>query len=67
MTTLVAILLFTVIWIAPEMLLNTIRKVLEGGYSVKTAILVLLYELPKYFRKSFSWDFYLVHCSHLIN
>ncbi len=44
--TLGAILLFTVIWIAPEMLLNTIRKVLEGGYSVKTGILVIFYELP---------------------
>lgn len=46
MATLVATLLFTVIWIAPEMLLNTIRKVLEGGYSIKTAVLVILYELP---------------------
>lgn len=46
-TTLVAILLFTVIWIAPEMLLNTIKKTLEGDYSAKTAILVLVYELPK--------------------
>lgn len=48
----VAILLFTVIWIAPEMLLNTIRKVLEGGYSVKTAILVILYELPNILGKA---------------
>ncbi len=52
MATLVAILLFTVIWIAPEMLLNTIRKVLEGGYSVKTAILVILYELPNILGKA---------------
>lgn len=51
-TTLVAILLFTVIWIAPEMLLDTIRKVLEGGYSVKTAILVILYELPNIIGKA---------------
>ena len=49
----VAILLFTVIWIAPEMLLNTIRKVLEGGYSVKTGILVLFYELPNILGKAF--------------
>lgn len=53
MATLVAILLFTVIWIAPEMLLNTIRKVLEGGYSVKTAILVIFYELPNIIGKAF--------------
>lgn len=52
-TTLVAILLFTVIWIAPEMLLNTIRKVLEGEYSIKTALLVLSYELPNILGKAF--------------
>lgn len=51
-TTLGAILLFTVIWIAPEMLLNTIRKTLEGDYSVKTAILVLLYEIPNILGKA---------------
>lgn len=51
-TTLGAILLFTIIWIAPEMLLNTIRKVLEGGYSVKTGILVLVYELPNILGKA---------------
>lgn len=52
-TTLVAVLLFTVIWIAPEMLLNTIRKSLEGEYSVKTAILVIFYELPNILGKAF--------------
>lgn len=52
MTTFGAILLFTIIWIAPEMLLNTIRKVLEGGYSLKTGILVLLYELPNILGKA---------------
>ena len=51
-TTLGAILLFTVIWIAPEMLLNTIRKVLEGGYTIKAAILVLFYELPNILGKA---------------
>lgn len=29
-TTFVAILLFTVVWIAPEMLLNTIKKLLRA-------------------------------------
>lgn len=52
MTTLGAILLFMVIWIAPEMLLNTIRKALEGAYSVKTAILVIFYELPNILGKA---------------
>lgn len=52
LATLVVILLFTVIWIAPEMLLNTIRKVLEGGYTVKTAILVIFYELPNILGKA---------------
>ncbi len=51
--TLVAILLFTVVWIAPEMLLNTIKKTLAGDFGVKTAILVLFYELPKILGKAF--------------
>lgn len=52
MTTLVAILLFTVIWIAPEMLLNTIKKVLTGELDVQTAFLVIVYELPKILGKA---------------
>lgn len=52
-TTFVAILLFTVVWIAPEMLLNTIKRTLAGDYSVRTAILVLFYELPKILGKAF--------------
>ena len=52
-TTIVAILLFTIVWIAPEMLLNTIKKILEGEYTVKTGILVLVYELPKILGKAF--------------
>lgn len=51
--TFVAILLFTVVWIAPEMLLNTIKKTLAGEFGVKTAILVLFYELPKILGKAF--------------
>ena len=51
-TSLVAILLFTVVWIAPEMLLNTIKRTLEGQYTVKTAILVIIYELPKILGKA---------------
>lgn len=52
-TTFVAILLFSIVWIAPEMLLNTIKKVLSDEYSVKTGALVLLYELPKILGKAF--------------
>ena len=53
MTTFVAILLFTIVWIAPEMLLNTIKKILEGEYTVRTGIMVLIYELPKILGKAF--------------
>ena len=53
MTTFVAILLFTIVWIAPEMLLNTIKKILEGAYTVKTGVMVLIYELPKILGKAF--------------
>ncbi len=52
-TTIVAILLFTIVWIAPEMLLNTIKKILAHEYTVKTGVLVLVYELPKIFGKAF--------------
>ncbi len=52
-TTIVAIMLFTIVWIAPEMLLNTIKKVLEGAYSAKTGVLVLIYEMPKILGKAF--------------
>lgn len=52
-TSFVAILLFTVVWIAPEMLLNTIKRTLEGEYTAKTAVLVLFYELPKILGKAF--------------
>ena len=52
-TTVVAILLFTIVWIAPEMLLNTIKKILEGSYTVKTGVMVLVFELPKILGKAF--------------
>ena len=52
-TTLVAILLFTIVWIAPEMLLSTIKKVLNGIYTPKTGLLVLLYEIPQILGKAF--------------
>lgn len=52
-TTLVAILLFTIVWIAPEMLLSTIKKVLNGTYTPMTGVLVLLYEIPQILGKAF--------------
>ncbi len=52
MATLVAILLFTIVWIAPEILLNTIKRALAGEYGLKTAVLLLFYELPKIFDKA---------------
>lgn len=53
MATIAAIMLFTIVWIAPEMLLNTIKRTLAGDYGIKTAILVLFYELPKILGKAF--------------
>ncbi len=53
MTTFVAILLFSVVWIAPEMLLKTIEKTLSGAYTPEMAVKVLLYELPKILGKAF--------------
>ncbi|MDR1168045.1 MAG: LptF/LptG family permease [Heliobacteriaceae bacterium] len=51
--TIAAILLFTVVWIAPEMLLNTIKKTLSGAFGIKTAALIIFYELPKILGKAF--------------
>ena len=42
-----AVLLFTIVWIAPEILLNTIRDALDGKYDFHTAFILLYYELPK--------------------
>lgn len=43
----VCILLFMVIWIAPELLLKTIQRTLSGDYTVKLAVSILIYEIPK--------------------
>lgn len=53
MASLVAILLFTIVWIAPEILLNTIKEALSGAFGMKTAVLLLFYELPKILDKAF--------------
>jgi len=52
-TTFVAILLFTVVWIAPEMLLNTIKKILAGDYTIKMGVAFLTYQLPLILGKAF--------------
>ncbi len=52
-TTIVAILLFTIVWIAPEMLLSTIKNVLAGNYSPQTGLLILACEVPKILGKAF--------------
>lgn len=53
LTSLVAILLFTIVWVAPEMLLNIIKGALAGNYGLKTAVYLFLCELPKILEKAF--------------
>lgn len=48
-----AILLFTIVWIAPEMLLNTIKDTLAGNITAKEAVMILTCELPKILGKAF--------------
>ncbi len=45
--TLVCILLFSIIWIAPEILLKTVQRVLNGTYTIQMGISVILSEIPK--------------------
>lgn len=51
-TTCIAILLFTIVWIAPEILLNTIKRTIAGMYTPQKAVLVLLLEIPKILGKA---------------
>lgn len=52
-TTFVAILLFTVVWIAPEMLLKTIERTISGEYTPIMAVKALICEIPKILGKAF--------------
>ena len=52
-TTFVAILLFTVVWIAPEMLLKVIKHILTHEITAKTGLLILICEVPKILGKAF--------------
>lgn len=45
--TTVCILLFSIIWIAPEILLRTVQRVLNGTYTVEMGISAILCEIPK--------------------
>lgn len=45
--TLVCILLFSIIWIAPEILLKTVQRVLNGTYTLQMGIYAILREIPK--------------------
>ena len=49
---LVCILLFVIVWIAPETLLNVVRKILDGTYSVSAGLQILFYEIPKILNKA---------------
>ncbi|MBR6163123.1 LptF/LptG family permease [bacterium] len=44
---LVCVILFMIVWIAPETLLRTVQRTLSGQYTVHFAIQVLLMEIPK--------------------
>lgn len=45
--TVVCILLFSIIWIAPEILLRTVQRVLDGTYTPQMGVYRILYEIPK--------------------
>lgn len=51
--TLVAILLFMVVWMAPEMLLNTIKHIFKNEYTVRKGMMLLACEIPKILGKAF--------------
>lgn len=51
--TFVAILLFIIVWIAPEILLKVIKSILAGETTVKTGVLILICEIPKILGKAF--------------
>lgn len=48
----VCLLLFVVVWIAPETLFKVIKHVLEGAYTPKVGVELLVCELPKILSKA---------------
>lgn len=51
-STFVCILLFTVVWIAPETLFKIIQRTLNGTYTVSVGCQLLLFEIPKILGKA---------------
>lgn len=51
--TFMAIMLFMIVWIAPEILLRVIRHIIIGETTLKTGIMILLCEVPKILGKAF--------------
>ena len=43
----VCILLFMIIWIAPETLLRTVQRTLSGDYTIRMAVLTILGKIPE--------------------
>lgn len=43
----ICVILFMIVWIAPETLLRTVQRTLAGEYTVKFAVWYLLTEIPK--------------------
>ena len=56
--TLVCLLLFIIVWIAPETLVRIIKKLFTNVIDIKQAGMMLLYELPKVLGKALPWAFY---------
>lgn len=50
--TLACIILFTIIWIAPETMLKVVRRTLNGTYTIPVGIQLLIYEVPKILNKA---------------
>lgn len=50
--TLVCLILFIIVWIAPETLFKIIKKVLNDHISIYTAFKLLVYEIPKVLAKA---------------
>ena len=44
---LACILIFMIIWIMPEIFLKTVQRTINGTYTLKMGVLIILYELPK--------------------
>ncbi len=57
--TLVCILLFGIIWIAPETLLKTVQRVMNGQYTLALGINVILCEIPKILANALSVGVFL--------